>query len=89
MSSYFTISSSIYYFLTIPNADFAVRFLEDAFRRYGIKPGQLVVHSDNGASMKAAPTLALLEKNGITFSHSRPRVSNDNPYSESFFRTLK
>ncbi len=71
------------------NADFAVRFLGDAFRRYGIKPGQLVVHSDNGASMKAAPTLALLEKNGITFSHSRPRVSNDNPYSESFFRTLK
>ena len=45
------------------NADFAVRFLGDAFRRYGIKPGQLVVHSDNGASMKAAPTLALLEKN--------------------------
>ena len=71
------------------NADFAVRFLGDAFRRYGIKPGQLVVHSDNGASMKAAPTLALLEKNGITFSHSRPRVSNDNPYSESFFRALK
>ena len=71
------------------NADFAARFLGDAFRRYGIKPGQLVVHSDNGASMKAAPTLALLEKNGITFSHSRPRVSNDNPYSESFFRTLK
>ena len=71
------------------NADFAMRFLGDAFRRYGIKPGQLVMHSDNGASMKAAPTLALLEKNGITFSHSRPRVSNDNPYSESFFRTLK
>ena len=71
------------------NADFAARFLGDAFRRYGIKPGQLVVHSDNGASMKAAPTLALIEKNGITFSHSRPRVSNDNPYSESFFSTLK
>ena len=35
------------------NADFAARFLGDAFRRYGIKPGQLVVHSDNGASMKA------------------------------------
>ena len=71
------------------NADFAVRFLRDAFRKYGFGPGQLVVHSDNGASMKAAPTMALLEKNGITFSHSRPRVSNDNPYSESFFRTLK
>ena len=71
------------------NADFAVRFLGDAFRKYGIRPGQLAVHSDNGASMKAAPTMALLEKNGIIFSHSRPRVSNDNPYSESFFRTLK
>ena len=71
------------------NADFAVRFLSDAFTQHGIKPGQLVVHSDNGASMKAAPTMALLQKNGVTFSHSRPRVSNDNPYSESFFRTLK
>lgn len=71
------------------NADFAVRFLREAFEKYGIKPGQLVVHSDNGASMKAASTMALLKSNGITFSHSRPRVSNDNPYSESFFRTLK
>ena len=71
------------------NADFAVRFLGDAFRKYGIRPGQLVVHSDNGSSMKAEPTMVLLDKNGIVFSHSRPRVSNDNPYSESFFRTLK
>lgn len=71
------------------NADFAVHFLSEAFSRHNIRPGQLVVHSDNGASMKAAQTMALLERNGITFSHSRPRVSNDNPYSESFFRTLK
>ena len=56
------------------NADFAVRFLMDAFRKYGIRPRQLVVYSDNGASMKAAPTMALLEKNGITFSHSRPHA---------------
>ena len=71
------------------NADFSVVFHGDAFRKYGFRPGQLVVHSDNGASMKTASTMALLEKNGIIFSHSRPRVSNDNPYSEFFFSTLK
>lgn len=71
------------------NADYAGRFLKEAFCSYGIKPEQLVLHSDNGSSMKAASTLALLEKYGIIPSHSRPRVSNDNPYSESLFRTLK
>lgn len=68
---------------------FAVLFLGDAFRKYGIRPKQLVAHSDNGACIKAAPAIVLLEKNGITFSHSRPRVSNDIPYSESFFHTFK
>ena len=71
------------------NAEYAQEFLSDAFKKYGIKPNTLVVHSDNGASMKAAGTLALLQNCGVRFSHSRPRVSNDNPYSESFFRTLK
>lgn len=71
------------------NSDYAVEFLNETFDKYGIAPGQLVVHSDNGASMKAAKTLGLLERRGVTFSHSRPRVSNDNPYSESLFRTLK
>ncbi|EFC90417.1 Integrase catalytic region [Dethiosulfovibrio peptidovorans DSM 11002] len=49
----------------------------------------LVLHSDNGSPMKAATFKATLEKLGITRSYSRPRVSNDNPYSESLFRTLK
>ena len=71
------------------NAEFASQFLQEAFTSRGIAPRQLVVHSDNGASMKAAKTQAVLENNGVTFSHSRPRVSNDNPYSESLFRTLK
>ena len=71
------------------NADYAAQFLLDAFHQYGIVPGQLVVHSDNGASMKAAKTQSVLTNHGVKFSHSRPRVSNDNPYSESFFRTLK
>lgn len=71
------------------NAEYAAMFLGEAFAQQNIRPNQLVVHSDNGASMKANSTLALLENNGVTFSHSRPRVSNDNPYSESLFRTLK
>jgi putative transposase len=49
----------------------------------------LVLHSDNGSPMKAATFQALLEKLGIQSSYSRPRVSNDNPYSEAMFRTLK
>lgn len=49
----------------------------------------LVLHSDNGSPMKAATFLVLLEKLGIQSSFSRPRVSNDNPYSEAMFRTLK
>ena len=49
----------------------------------------LVLHSDNGSPMKAAIFQVLLEKLGIQSSYSRPRVSNDNPYSEAAFRTLK
>ena len=49
----------------------------------------LVLHSDNGAPMKSATLLAKMYELGITASRSRPRVSNDNPYSESLFRTLK
>ena len=49
----------------------------------------LVLHSDNGSPMKAATFQALLEKLGIQSSYSRPRVSNDNPYSEAMFRTMK
>lgn len=71
------------------NSRYAAQFLQDAIEEQGIAPGQLVVHSDNGASMKAVTTLSVLKRNGVIFSHSRPRVSNDNPYSESLFRTLK
>ena len=49
----------------------------------------LVLHSDNGAPMKAQTMKAKLEELGVLSSYSRPRVSNDNPYSESLFRTLK
>jgi len=50
---------------------------------------ELVLHSDNGSPMKGATMLATLQKLGVVPSFSRPSVSNDNPYSESLFRTLK
>lgn len=55
----------------------------------GVDRGQLVVHSDNGGPMKGATLLATLQVLGIVPSFSRPRVSDDNPYSEALFRTLK
>ena len=55
----------------------------------GIEKDKLILHSDNGGPMKGATMLATLEKLGVATSFSRPRVSNDNPYSESLFKTLK
>jgi putative transposase len=68
--------------------ELAEKFMEEAFRvNGGIIPGY--VHSDRGTSMTSKPVTALLSDLGIIKSHSRPRVSNDNPYSESQFKTLK
>lgn len=55
----------------------------------GIEPETLILHSDNGGPMKGATMLATLQWLGIVPSFSRPHVSDDNPYSESLFRTLK
>jgi transposase InsO family protein len=57
--------------------------------REGIDLDGLVLHSDNGGPMKGATMLATLDRLGIVASLSRPSVSNDNPYSESLFRTMK
>jgi len=54
-----------------------------------IEPGQVVLHSDNGGPMRGSTMKAMLEALGVAASYSRPSVSNDNPYSESLFRTLK
>jgi len=56
---------------------------------HGVQPEELVLHSDNGGPMKGATMLATLHKLGVVPSFSRPSVSNDNPYSESLFRTMK
>jgi putative transposase len=61
----------------------------DYAARAGIGSGRLTLHSDNGAAMKGATLLATLERLGVARSLSRPSVSNDNPYSEALFRTLK
>jgi transposase InsO family protein len=55
----------------------------------GVRPGELVLHSDNGGPMKGATMLATLQRLGIAASFSRPRVSDDNAMCEAIFRTLK
>jgi len=63
--------------------------LTQACLNHGVQPEELVLHSDNGGPMKGATMLATLERLGVMASFSRPACSNDNPYSESIFRTLK
>ena len=63
--------------------------MRDICARENIAPNQLVLHSDNGSPMKGATMLATLQTLGVMPSFSRPAVSNDNPYAESFFKTLK
>jgi putative transposase len=62
---------------------------EQAVAQHGIHPGELTLHADRGPSMKAKATALLLADLGVTKSHSRPYTSNDNPFSESHFKTLK
>lgn len=63
--------------------------IEQSLGKHNIRPGQLTIHSDRGPSMKSKPVAMLLSDLGVTKTHSRPYVSNDNPFSESQFKTLK
>ena len=67
----------------------AGELMTDICQRECILPNQVILHSDNGSPMKGATMLATLQQLGVVPSFSRPSVSNDNPYSESLFRTLK
>ncbi len=71
------------------SAELAKRFLEETIGKYNIAPGQLSVHADRGRVMRAKPVAFLLADRGVTKTHSRPYVSDDNPFSESQFRTFK
>jgi len=70
-------------------ASLAQKLIEETCKKQNIQPGQLTIHADRGSSMKSKPVAFLMADLGITKSHSRPYVSNDNPYSESHFKTLK
>ncbi|MCD4785065.1 MAG: IS3 family transposase [Candidatus Eremiobacteraeota bacterium] len=71
------------------SAELAKRLIKDTCEKQGIKPGQLTVHADRGSSMKSKTVSQLLMDLGVVRTHSRPHVSNDNPFSESQFKTLK
>lgn len=70
-------------------ASLAEQLLAETAEKEHILPGHLTVHADRGGPMVAKPVAFLLADLGITKSHSRPHVSNDNPFSESHFKTLK
>jgi transposase InsO family protein len=74
---------------TEESSQHASALLAEAYRSEGVTPESLVVHMDNGGPMKGATLVATLQKLGVMTSYSRPSVSNDNPYSESLFRTMK
>lgn len=69
--------------------DLAREFHRQTFLQHGIRPGELTLHSDRGAAMVSKTVGTLLTDLKVTKSHSRPHVSDDNPYSESQFKTLK
>jgi len=71
------------------SAERAVAMISAACEREGVRRHQLAIHSDNGSPMKSATLLAFLQGIGVVPSFSRPSVSNDNPFSESLFRTAK
>ena len=71
------------------SAELAKRLIGETCRRFQISEGQLTIHADRGSSMTSKPVAFLLADLGVTKTHSRPHVSDDNPYSESQFRTMK
>ena len=71
------------------SAELAKRLINETCSKQGIVSGQLTLHADRSTSMKSKPLAMLLSDLGVTKTHSRPHVSNDNPYSESQFKTLK
>jgi putative transposase len=74
---------------TEESATLAKHLVLEISEREGILPGQLTLHADRGSAMTSKSFALLLSDLGVTKTHSRPHVSNDNPFSESAFKTLK
>jgi putative transposase len=73
----------------VETAELAEQLIAEACAKQGVQRAQLTVHADNGSPMIAKSVAILLADLGVAKSHSRPHVSNDNPYSEAQFKTLK
>ena len=69
--------------------ELACKLIQESALKQGIQPEQLTIHADNGSSMKSHTVAQLLEHIGVAKTHNRPYTSNDNPFSESHFKTLK
>jgi len=70
-------------------AELAEQLIADTLAKQNIEPGTLTLHADRGSSMRSKPVAALLLDLQVAKTHSRPHVSDDNPYSEAHFKTLK
>src|SRR5450631_753725 len=70
-------------------AELARKLIEETCEKQNIQPDQLGLHADRGSAMRSKPVALLLADLSVTKTHSRPYTSNDNPYSESQFRTMK
>ena len=71
------------------SAELAKKLIEETYEKQNVQPGQLGLHADRGSAMRSKPVALLLADLSVTKTHSRPYTSNDNPYSESQFRTMK
>ena len=69
--------------------ELAKAFIDETLSKHGILPGQLTLHADRGSAMTGKAVALLLSDLGVVKTHSRPHTSNDNPYSEAQFKTLK
>jgi putative transposase len=71
------------------SSELAKRLIAESCARQGIEPGQLILHADRGSAMTSKTVAQTMGMLGVTKSHSRPHVSDDNPFSEAQFKTLK
>jgi putative transposase len=71
------------------SAALATHLIDETCAKQGIQSGHLTLHADRGSSMRSKPVAFLLADLGVTTTHARPHVSNDNPFSEAQFKTLK
>lgn len=74
---------------SVETGELAMQFIANTCEKQGVGAGHLTIHSDRGTSMKSKSVADLLSDLGVIKSHGRPKVSDDNPYSEAQFKTLK